>query len=462
MNQSDNMLGNSVAVSVSGGGHRATLFALGALMYLVDAGVNTRVTSIASVSGGSLTNGLVGQEVNFRQTDGKEFRARVASPLATLIAKRGTLFAPFLSKLYVVVLVLWALAALIVPWTIDAPWYGKIILFLIGITLLGWYFALRGRICAHAFRVTLFSPNKHTTKLSQVLKPDLDHVICSTEMCSAEQVYFGGDFVYSYALGIGVPADLSLAAAVQASAAFPGGFPPPSLPTAQHNFQGTPPPGKGGPPSLPAQMVLTDGGVYDNMGEQWARGFEARMKRCPTLAAGRAEPDQLIVVNASARVPWTPFKRRLFPWLGELMSLLRINDILYINTTNVRRQAIVDSFNPADPTKGTELPSALVQIAQSPFVVPNAYAKLTEPVGDRARATLQFLQSGPSSEVWSRIASDNAAVGTSLSKFGTDVSARLIYQAYVVTMCNLHVLFGNGFPLFPQELSQDRFRQLIV
>jgi hypothetical protein len=462
MDETGDILGNSVAVSVSGGGHRATLFALGALMYLVDAGVNTHVTSIASVSGGSLTNGLIGQELNYRQTDGKEFRARVASPLATLIAKRGTLFAPLLSKIYVTVLVLWGLAALIVPWTIDAPWYGKVILFFISITLLGWFVALRGRLCAYAFRVTLFSPNKQTTKLSQVQKLDLDHVICSTEMCSAQQVYFGGDFIYSYALGLGVPAELSLAAAVQASAAFPGGFPPPSLPTAQHNFQGTPPESKGGPPSFPAQMVLTDGGVYDNMGEQWARGFAKRMEACSKLASGRTEPDQLIVVNASARVPWTPFKRRFFPWLGEFLALLRINDILYINTTNVRRQAIVDSYNPAEPTTASAMPSALVQISQSPFVVPNAYAESKKPVGDRARAALQFLQAGPTSKVWSEIAKDNADVGTSLSKFGTDVSVRLIYHAYVVTMCNLHVLFGNGFPLIPQGLSEDRFRELIV
>jgi hypothetical protein len=43
----------SIAVTLSGGGHRATLFGLGALMYLVDARANTNVSSIASVSGGS-------------------------------------------------------------------------------------------------------------------------------------------------------------------------------------------------------------------------------------------------------------------------------------------------------------------------------------------------------------------------------------------------------------------------
>ena len=89
---------------MSGGGHRATLFVLGALMYLVDARANQDVTSIASVSGGSITNGLVGQEVNFRQTNSDEFRDRVAKRLATQIANSGTLFAPLFTKIYLVIL----------------------------------------------------------------------------------------------------------------------------------------------------------------------------------------------------------------------------------------------------------------------------------------------------------------------------------------------------------------------
>ena len=44
-----------IAVALSGGGHRACLFALDALLYLVDAGKAKQLTSIASVSGGSLT-----------------------------------------------------------------------------------------------------------------------------------------------------------------------------------------------------------------------------------------------------------------------------------------------------------------------------------------------------------------------------------------------------------------------
>lgn len=461
MNDSANSHVKSLAVSLSGGGHRATLFVLGALMYLVDAKVNAHVTSIASVSGGSLTNGFVGQTLNFRETDGPDFRERVASPLATQIAKSGTLFAPLFTKVYLLVLIAGALLVLAIPAIVTGPWYVRLLLFFVGLALWGWLFGARGLLCARAFRITLFSPNGRETTLADVQKKDLDHVICATEFRSAEQVYFSGDFVYSYALGHGGPAKLSLARAVQASAAFPGGFPPATLPTKQHKFTGAPPPDAGGPPEPPSEMVLTDGGVYDNMGEQWARGFVARIKRCPNLNTGRMGPNQLVVVNASARIPWIPFRKRLMPLVSELAALIRVNNIMYINTTNVRRQAIVDSYNPADPTAASALPSALVQIAQSPFAVANGFANGTTAVAERAKRVLEFLMNGPSSDEWTEIARENSAVATSLSKFGTEVSARLIYQGYVVTMCNLHVLFGTDFPLMPEGLAIERFRELI-
>ena len=46
-------------VALSGGGVRASAFALGALLYLVDSGLNRRVAVISSVSGASLTNGFL-------------------------------------------------------------------------------------------------------------------------------------------------------------------------------------------------------------------------------------------------------------------------------------------------------------------------------------------------------------------------------------------------------------------
>ncbi|MDH4346170.1 MAG: hypothetical protein OEW31_07540, partial [Thermoleophilia bacterium] len=61
------------AVALSGGGHRAALFGLGVLLYLADAGKSREVTSVASVSGGSLTNGYVAQSVDYASVSGSAF-----------------------------------------------------------------------------------------------------------------------------------------------------------------------------------------------------------------------------------------------------------------------------------------------------------------------------------------------------------------------------------------------------
>jgi len=461
MNDLKDLSVKSLAISLSGGGHRASLFTLGALMYLVDAEANERVTSIASVSGGSLTNGFVGQELDFKSTNGDDFRRLVARPFATQIVKSGTFFAPLLTKVYVALLIVGLIAAVAIPIWIPVAWYLRILLFLVLLVVWGWLFGKRGSVCARAFNATLFSPNGRATALARIKKNDLDHVICATELRSAEQVYFGGDFIYSFWLGHGVPANLPLARAVQASACFPVGFPPTNLPTKQHRFTGAPSI-SGGPPKPPNKMVLMDGGVYDNMGDQWARGFRDRVRRWEDLGKGRLAPEQLVVVNASARISWNPFREMLVPLFGELAAINRVLDVLYINTTNVRRQNIVASYDPDEPVSASVIPSVLVQIAQSPYVVAGYYASRTTPVGQRAQAVLKMLGDTPENKKdWAKIASDNSIVATSLSKFKPEVTARLMYQGYVVAMCNLHVLFGEEFPLRPQELAFDRFGQLI-
>src|SRR5262249_32149476 len=451
--------GNSLAVCLSGGGHRATLFALGTLMYLVDAGANQRVTSIASVSGGSLTNGFVGQALDFRSASSDAFRQGVARPLGTRIAKLGTLFAPLLSKLYLVVLIVGGCLVLAAPVAVPGAWYFRLFGVLLGLAVWGWIFGLRGRVCAYAFEKTMFSSDGHATPLSAVKKKELDHVICATDLRSSEQVFFSGDFVYSYQLGHGVPADLALAKAVQASAAFPGGFPPAHLPTRRHDFTGAPS-GGNGPKKPPTHMVMSDGGVYDNMGDQWARGFQDRVARWRDLGKGRRPPDQLVVVNASARVPWQRFGAGMIPLFSDIALLVRVLNVMYINTTNVRRQDIVSSYNPGRPEGTSGLAGALVQISQSPFTVADKFARATGPVGERAREVINML--GPENrDKWAEIAEENTNVPTSLNALGVEVSARLIRQGFVVAMTNLYVIFGGEFPLLPDEVAAERFRSLI-
>jgi hypothetical protein len=68
---------------------------------------------------------------------------------------------------------------------------------------------------------------------------------------------------------------------------------------------------------------------------------------------------------------------------------------------------------------------------------------------------------GDTRQVWAKTARDNARVATTLSKLGIDVSASLMWQGYVVAMCNLYVIFGDQFPLCPQERELERFSELL-
>ena len=50
----------------------------------------------------------------------------------------------------------------------------------------------------------------------------------------------------------------------------------PALDTAPHRFQRSAEVTE--PPAVPGQMLLTDGGVYDNMADQWAAGLAGRVR----------------------------------------------------------------------------------------------------------------------------------------------------------------------------------------
>jgi hypothetical protein len=79
----------TLEVALSGGGHRATAYALGVLLYLVHAKLNQRVRNIASVSGASITNAFVAQ-CDFKNVGIDEFRG-IASQLISKVARHGLL-----------------------------------------------------------------------------------------------------------------------------------------------------------------------------------------------------------------------------------------------------------------------------------------------------------------------------------------------------------------------------------
>jgi predicted acylesterase/phospholipase RssA len=346
-----------ISIALSGGGHRASLFGLGVLLYLADANKNRDVESISSVSGGSLTNGYVGQAGNYRQMSPDEFWTAMA-PFADRIANRGTLWGSVFTWLYLFALavsfvVLWG--AFWLPMHCAFQWCVFVVGFVIWAKLL---FERRGAVCGWAFAATLFSPNGKCTSLRDIAHDDIDHLICATDLHAGEHVYFSGRFICSYRFGWGTPADLRLDQAVQASASFPVGFPCRWLKTSRHDFsQGT---------EKAPLMCLIDGGVYDNMAEQWAYGLVKRKRRWKDLAKEVHDADELVVVNASGEMGFESVKRLGIPLLGELFTLLRVIDVMYDNTTSPRRLMLVDQFDKAARIeKG--LCGALVTIEQSPF-----------------------------------------------------------------------------------------------
>ena len=57
------------AIALSGGGHRATLANIGALIAIIDRGLGSKIIQVASVSGGTITNAFVAQRCHLETLD---------------------------------------------------------------------------------------------------------------------------------------------------------------------------------------------------------------------------------------------------------------------------------------------------------------------------------------------------------------------------------------------------------
>lgn len=442
-----------VAVALSGGGHRAALFGLGALLYLIDAGKGPRLGSVASVSGGSLTNAFFGATVDLStvQPQAMWTQARVA---ASQIARRGTLWAAPLTYVYltsflVPVVAAVALCRIHAAWSVAAA-------VLVAIVLCGWLSQQRSAVTARAFDWTLL----HGIKLAN-LKGAVPHIMCATDLQMGQDVFFSNSFVCSWRSGWGSPGSLRAAQAVQASAALPRLFNVVSLPLRRF---GLPEQQLIADRHPPRRFKLLDGGVYDNMADEWLLNGGQRLNdgvrpACP-VTVGEA-----IVVNASAgdgvvARPWVTI-----PILGELFSLLAVKDVMYQQTTAVRRRLLnlryqLAQEQPHIPSGCKVLTEALrgttVQIDRSPFDIPTDFAPGNDAFAARAAAAIGLL--GESTrQAWADEARSNSAVKTTLSKIEPRRAESLIRHAYVLTMVNSHVLLN-----YPLLSIPDRFAWLVT
>jgi hypothetical protein len=524
---------DSISVALSGGGHRAALFAVGALLGLVDGGLSPRVRAISSVSGGSITNGLLASRGDFSTATPESLSAWLAPGVATF--HRDGLFFPgprtdrfvklffflvgAIASALIVVLSMavaigqdlswptsWlvagvetggALAAAVAVWAVKRaamktrytlPLLAGLLVTLLvapamalapdgsqpiwlsvvtAVAALGllvvtgkltvWWFGRRSAVVDDALDQDLYGE----ALLCDVDHPEngdsghgVHHIFCATNLASGTQAYLSPRLVSGFGLGTGRPArTLRLSTAVQASAAFPGGFSARRLELAQlFDHPGT----IAEPGSMDADLV--DGGVYDNMGDQWELGWRDRRDRVRAAAPpldietlGTKQCDALLVVNAGGHYSVGVLEGRGIR--REIGALMKDKSVMYDQTTAIKRRYLRDSFVQGRPVRG-----AIIQIAQTPRTVPGslrageAPPDLVRRAAEANRLLDQLATADPanaSDAEWAKTRDDNRDYPTVLSPVPLERAARLMWQGYLLTRINTYVLLGEGELLPP-------------
>jgi hypothetical protein len=519
-----------IGVAISGGGHRATVWGAGSVLALSDAGLGPKISSIASVSGGSITNGVLAHDVDLgtappaaveaslgrllrhitgeglfwfgAPTDGwlRSFLASAVLAVGSILgllasfllagrevgawwflllgvlgfvvglALQGKLAAmgmpAALRRLLLVLLALVGVpVAILVAITTWAHGWGlalaclaTAVLTAVAVWLFLHVFAGRGEVVSRGLTRAHFSAAP--TRLADADHPGVHHVFCATDLQSGDAVYFTPRVVAGYRLGFGTPGDLPLAVAVQCSACLPGAFPPRTLDnrgnaafhlTRQYDTD------RPGFPASVERLVVNDGGVYDNMADQWEQGFVERAKRTGSPLAGSEAADLLVIVNAGKSAGWTPWTAGRL--LSDVPGLTRTIDVLYDVSTSQRRKRFVSSSDLAHAGSGTR--GSLIHITTSPLAVVGWFQARGD-AGQQARAaTARPIVTALADDAgWRATADANGASKTTLGRVPVEDAARLVWHSYVLTRVSVWVAHGIGPIEDAGELAYERFVQL--
>ena len=217
-------LPNSIGLALSGGGFRATLFHLGAIRRLNEFGVLSRVTTLSSVSGGSIVNGFLASRLQTLLSGGiSDFEATVSQPMrefCSLNIRR------------------WPALERFVPWMDNSAQLAQ-------------------------------QYDRHLTgaKFLKDIPSAPLHIFCATDLAYGVNWMFKKVQCGDYQAGFqNTPEDLKLSTAVAASSCFPPVFKPMNLGLDPARFSdGKATPGKIRDATIRG-MTLSDGGVYDNLG----------------------------------------------------------------------------------------------------------------------------------------------------------------------------------------------------
>ena len=229
--QPGDKLADGIGLCLSGGGYRAMLFHVGSLWRLNDSGYLSRLDRISSVSGGSITAAqlaIAWPDLAFADGVAAGYVERVVAPLRRLAGE-----------------------------TIDKSGIVR------GILTPGSI----GEKLAASYKQHLFGD-----RTLQHLPDTPRFVINATNLQSAVLWRFSKPYMRDYRVGEVKNPTVELATAVAASAAFPPFLSPVRLKLDDASFT----PGSGDDlqrPPFTTEVVLADGGVYDNLGLEtiWKR-----------------------------------------------------------------------------------------------------------------------------------------------------------------------------------------------
>lgn len=275
----DEQLEKGIALCLSGGGYRAMVFHLGALWRMNELGLLGKLDRVSSVSGGSITSGMLG--LSWRNLDfdaegrSKHLTSHVVDPIRRLASR-----------------------------TIDA------------LSLLGGVFGPGsvGDKIAEAYSKHLFGD-----ATLQDLPDSPRFVINATNVQSKVLWRFSKPYMRDWRVGEVKKPRIKLATAVAASSAFPPFLSPVELELDESDFT----PGSGSDlqrAPFTTQVVLTDGGVYDNL------GLETAWKRYMTILV--SDGGGMHDAEADPKRDWPHHTFRIFNLVDNQVRSLRKRQVI--------------------------------------------------------------------------------------------------------------------------------------
>lgn len=386
-------VGNNFGLALSGGGFRATLFHLGVVRALAEAGLLSRVTHITSVSGGSVLSAHL--VLNWKAYAGSsDAYARAAAGLpsdGTATSQEAAKLFDEASKPLLSLINLDIRNRILrrLPISLIASAVAQLVRPTIGV------------VCGKKFRGHLqtFSENRRIVeqlgqhfeilfrdaKLCDLAEPDAPHlVILVTEVATMRYAWFSRDGFAQPGSNSPVGRDiLTVARSVAASAAFPALFPPMRIDGEEFQLANL------------LDSFVTDAGVYDNLGISGFLGHPFEEDRFPVL-----------VSDATATSEWTSTN---IPNL--LTNLLRSVDIMQQRAAQLQRDKA--GLPQRDARAGNAGCAAEIQSRFVLFDIAQEQIREEPKIGDTAQQHVSYLR-------------------TDFDAFSADETRALVHHGYSV------------------------------